>query len=623
MRVASLQGHLELGGDYWRWVQASRINRAEPQFTAGGVTNNIGDWFVTQIVDRLVDFDDLLLVPRNATAAQWDVVNQSCDVLLLKGGNFLYPGFLADSIGVETIRRIKIPIVIMGAGIQNRDDDGRVPFTPDDVEILRYIHDSCAASSIRGHRSAEALAAIGIDNAIVTGCPTIFWERDPALAIRRPAADDTGFTFRSWLYRDDDAPYRAQLRALEQLRVASARTTVLLQGEELQLQRLHMARQWGATHAGRLVNVAENGLQRLERTPIDVAALRAELHFRMDHLASPEAVDWLIANTFFSWDIADYLERYRKLGLVMGCRLHSNLLSLASGTPAFSLTYDDRTREIVDLLSIPGCELEDFGPDHDPFAADWAPFMAAYRRQYAEMVRFLDLNGLRHRLPAPLAPDAPGPAAGLPVVVALPGGADEPTSPSPEEAVALLDELFPPGVLRRLDWGCGEHPEPGWLAADLKEGPGIHLTGDIRRGLALPDGCLDYVVSIHALPMISYTDLVPVLAELRRVLRPGGVLRLGLPDLDKNLAAYRRGDRDFFLIPDETEPTLSGKLIIQLMWYGWSVTPFTAEFIESLLLRAGFREVRHCSLGESPSGLAGICDLDNRPDESLFVEAVR
>jgi SAM-dependent methyltransferase len=179
----------------------------------------------------------------------------------------------------------------------------------------------------------------------------------------------------------------------------------------------------------------------------------------------------------------------------------------------------------------------------------------------------------------------------------------------------LLDELFPPGSLRRLDWGCGEHPEPGWLAADLKDSPGIHLSGDIRDGLAIPDEALDYVVSIHALPMISYPDLVPVLGELRRVLRPGGVLRLCLPDLDKNIAAYQRGDREHFLVPD--------KLIVQLMWYGWSVTPFTSEWIESLLLRSGFRDVAHCEMGVSPSGLEGICDLDNRPDESLFVEAVR
>lgn len=197
------------------------------------------------------------------------------------------------------------------------------------------------------------------------------------------------------------------------------------------------------------------------------------------------------------------------------------------------------------------------------------------------------------------------------------------STPDHRHALELLAEVAGPDGPRRLDWGCGEHPSPGWLAADLKDAPGIHLSGDIRDGLPLPDGCLDYVVSIHALPMISYPDLVPTLRELRRVLRDGGVLRLGLPDLDKNLAAYQRGDAAHFLVPDEDEPTLSGKLIVQLMWYGWSVTPFTSEWIESLLWRAGFSAVHHCELGVSRSGLPGICELDNRPEESLFVEAVR
>ena len=209
----------------------------------------------------------------------------------------------------------------------------------------------------------------------------------------------------------------------------------------------------------------------------------------------------------------------------------------------------------------------------------------------------------------------------LPSLTAMAGAtrrAPEPTPPPPAPAVDL--DALP---VARLNWGCGARGEPGWLNSDVKHGPGIQHVGDIRDGLPLPDGSIDHVVSIHALPMVPIPDLVPTLQELRRVLRPGGVLRLGLPDLERALAAWQRGDRGYFLVADEDARTLSGKMITHLLWHGYSVTLFTAEWIEELLLRAGFSAVHHCALGESPTGVAGITELDNREHESLFVEAVR
>ena len=178
-------------------------------------------------------------------------------------------------------------------------------------------------------------------------------------------------------------------------------------------------------------------------------------------------------------------------------------------------------------------------------------------------------------------------------------------------------------VVRRLNWGCGDQGEPGWVNSDLKEGPGIDVSGDIRDGLPLPSDSFDYVVSVHALPMISYPDLVPVLAELRRVLKPGGVLRLVLPDLDKGIAAYLSGDKAHFLVPDEELRSWGGKFVVHMLWYGWSVTMFTADFAEELLLKAGYRHVHHCGYLETESDHPGITELDNRERESLFVEAVK
>jgi predicted SAM-dependent methyltransferase len=178
-------------------------------------------------------------------------------------------------------------------------------------------------------------------------------------------------------------------------------------------------------------------------------------------------------------------------------------------------------------------------------------------------------------------------------------------------------------TIRRLNWGCGGYPEPGWINSDLHEYPGVDIRGDIRDGLPLASDSIDYAVSIHTLPEIPYPDLVPVLSELRRVLKPGGVLRLGLPDLDKAIHAYLNQEEDYFLVPDEDVRTLSGKMIVQLIWYGYSRSMFTSDFTTELLEKAGYSRVNTCRYRETASSFEEIVALDNRERETLFIEAVK
>ncbi len=177
-------------------------------------------------------------------------------------------------------------------------------------------------------------------------------------------------------------------------------------------------------------------------------------------------------------------------------------------------------------------------------------------------------------------------------------------------------------AVRRLNWGCGEWVVPGWINSDLKGAPGV-LVCDIRDGLPFESETIDYAVSIHALPELAYSDLIPALAELRRVLKTGGYLRLGLPDLRRAIAAYERGNREYFLVPDDEMSSLGGKLVVQLLWYGYSRTVFLSDFIEELLRKAGFRNVYHLEFKRTASPFSEIVELDNRERESLFVEAMK
>ena len=85
---------------------------------------------------------------------------------------------------------------------------------------------------------------------------------------------------------------------------------------------------------------------------------------------------------------------------------------------------------------------------------------------------------------------------------------------------------------RGLTLGAGHHPPTGWLASDLdpRMAPGvIHLDATAR--FPFSDATFDRIHSEHMIEHVPLAGGRTMLAECRRVLRPGGRLRIATPDL--------------------------------------------------------------------------------------------
>ena len=175
--------------------------------------------------------------------------------------------------------------------------------------------------------------------------------------------------------------------------------------------------------------------------------------------------------------------------------------------------------------------------------------------------------------------------------------------------------------IRRLHWGCGDVTPSGWINSDIQKKPGVDISCDILDGLPLDSDSIDYISSQHALQQLKIYDVVDALCELRRVLKPGGVLRLCLPDLDKAIAAYKSGRRDYFWCWDWD--TISGNLVTQILDYNYTHTLLTYEFTEELLCKAGFSDIRPAAYRQTISPYPEIVELDSRKDESFYVEAFK
>jgi predicted SAM-dependent methyltransferase len=74
--------------------------------------------------------------------------------------------------------------------------------------------------------------------------------------------------------------------------------------------------------------------------------------------------------------------------------------------------------------------------------------------------------------------------------------------------------------------------------ARLKSLPDSILVHDLRKGIPFPDGSIDAVYHSHFLEHLDPPIVRLFLTEVKRVLKPGGIQRIAVPDLEKLAREY-------------------------------------------------------------------------------------
>jgi SAM-dependent methyltransferase len=212
----------------------------------------------------------------------------------------------------------------------------------------------------------------------------------------------------------------------------------------------------------------------------------------------------------------------------------------------------------------------------------------------------------------------------------------------------------------RLNIGCGQSPTDGWINYDnsfavrmagswllwqamrlsgLADAGNLEFAAfarargirwaDAARRIPHGDGAVDVIYSSHMIEHLDRREARDFLAECRRVLKQGGVLRIAVPDVSLTVRDYvADGNADVFLEQlqfDLDRPRgLAGRLRHILLGGGrghrWM---YDARSIHRVVEAAGFAQVETLPPGRTRIADPGRLDLAERPEESIYLEAVR
>ena len=89
-----------------------------------------------------------------------------------------------------------------------------------------------------------------------------------------------------------------------------------------------------------------------------------------------------------------------------------------------------------------------------------------------------------------------------------------------------------------LNVGCGSNFHSAWVNIDIYSAIPEVISHDIRQGLPFHDNNFDACYSSHVIEHLTPAEAEKLLAECFRVLKPNGVIRVVVPDLESIVRIY-------------------------------------------------------------------------------------
>lgn len=173
-----------------------------------------------------------------------------------------------------------------------------------------------------------------------------------------------------------------------------------------------------------------------------------------------------------------------------------------------------------------------------------------------------------------------------------------------------------------LDVGCGHNAHPNFVNLDYEWLPNVDVCWNlVTNSLPFPDNRFEGIYTEHCLEHIPFEACEKNIKEFYRVLKPGGTLRIIVPDGEIYVDIYNRQKQGEKILMPYQESYISGMHRINGIFRNHGhLFIYDFETFRVLLERNGFKNIKKMSFGKGRNPDL-LNDTPDREIESLYVEA--
>lgn len=181
-----------------------------------------------------------------------------------------------------------------------------------------------------------------------------------------------------------------------------------------------------------------------------------------------------------------------------------------------------------------------------------------------------------------------------------------------------------------LNLGCGLNYIDGYINADFFNGFRFwkknllkrEWESDFRYPLNCSDNTFDGIFTEHTVEHFYPDDVKKLLAELFRVLKPDGLIRITVPDLEKYIDFYNKEHKNIQLNKFKEHYSTGCSAIRNATQNYFHFSTWDFEELKKNLEEVGFKSVKKMEFGITQNEKLNL-DLEERAWETLYVEAIK